>query len=571
MKPYHKNPRQITKKKFERLNDTLARLGDLGGIVHNLETDEIIGGNQRMQVFQDGKVEIADTLPEPDDQGTIAQGFIVWKGHRFAYRQVRWDEKTAAEANIAANIGAGDWDWDVIANEWSFPDLVAWGMSEDVLRDWKRDVTALDMMLKSEQGEPVDAEPRRTLAVKFGVPPFSILDARQGYWQARKRAWIALGIQSELGRGENLQGLSESNDIDRYSKKEYFDQKLGTLGAIAPNENGINGILTRTGKYAVDKKNGLLGESEQSRTHYKNSPGGSPRDAATLGADGKIVRGDGRGRELAISYQSQSRLTALQKTGDSRAVVYGTAGNISEQSGTSIFDPVLCELAYRWFMPQGGGKILDPFGGGSVRGIVASILDKDYTGIDLSERQIEANRIQAKELTPNKQPIWIVGDSQNAKDLASGDYDFIFSCPPYGDLEVYSDDPADLSTMGFKDFITVYRRIISVCVSMLKNDRFACFVVGDYRDKKGFYRNFPSETISAFQDAGMILYNEAILVTSVGSLPIRVGRPFEAYRKLGKTHQNVLIFYKGNPKAIKDWGSPEFGFVTELAEPGTLK
>jgi hypothetical protein len=70
------------------------------------------------------------------------------------------------------------------------------------------------------------------------------------------------------------------------------------------------------------------------------------------------------------------------------------------------------------------------------------------------------------------------------------------------------------------------------------------------RDKKGFYRNFVSDTIAAFQDAGALLYNEAILVTSVGSLPIRVGKQFEGYRKLGKTHQNVLVFYKGNPKTI---------------------
>lgn len=41
----------------------------------------------------------------------------------------------------------------------------------------------------------------KTLAERFGVPPFSVLDARQGYWQTRKAAWIALGIQSELGRG----------------------------------------------------------------------------------------------------------------------------------------------------------------------------------------------------------------------------------------------------------------------------------------------------------------------------------------------------------------------------------
>ena len=44
-------------------------------------------------------------------------------------------------------------------------------------------------------------EDRQTLAERFGVPPFSVLDARQGYWQERKRAWLSLGIQSELGRG----------------------------------------------------------------------------------------------------------------------------------------------------------------------------------------------------------------------------------------------------------------------------------------------------------------------------------------------------------------------------------
>ncbi|HWV44102.1 ParB/Srx family N-terminal domain-containing protein [Pseudorhodoplanes sp.] len=43
-----------------------------------------------------------------------------------------------------------------------------------------------------------------SLSEKFGIPPFSVLNAREGWWQDRKRAWIALGIQSELGRGENL-------------------------------------------------------------------------------------------------------------------------------------------------------------------------------------------------------------------------------------------------------------------------------------------------------------------------------------------------------------------------------
>jgi len=255
-------------------------------------------------------------------------------------------------------------------------------------------------------------------------------------------------------------------------------------------------------------------------------------------------------KEQTASYKSQSRQSALMKTGDSSAKDFGTEGNISEQTGTSIFDPVLCELVYRWFNVN-GGSILDPFAGGSVRGVVASYLGYAYTGIDLSQAQIEANREQAEAIGVN--PTWIVGDSKNIKELAQGEYDLIFSCPPYYDLEVYSDDPNDLSTASdYEAFISGYSQIISDAVSMLKDNRFACFVVGDIRDKKGFYHNFVSDTIKAFQDAGALLYNEAILVTSVGSLPVRAGRPFVSGRKLGKTHQNILIFYKGDPDKIKE-------------------
>jgi hypothetical protein len=103
---------------------------------------------------------------------------------------------------------------------------------------------------------------------------------------------------------------------------------------------------------------------------------------------------------------------------------------------------------------------------------------------------------------------------------------------------------------------------------MLKDNRFACFCVGDFRDKKGFYRNFPAATTDAFQSAGMTLYNEAILITAIGSLSIRVGRQFQSGRKLGKTHQNVLVFYKGNTKNISKFGPVEFSFAD--AEPPCL-
>jgi DNA modification methylase len=224
----------------------------------------------------------------------------------------------------------------------------------------------------------------------------------------------------------------------------------------------------------------------------------------------------------------------------------------STSSGTSIFDPVLCELAYRWFCPD-GGLVLDPFAGGSVRGVVASKLGYQYVGIELRAEQVAANRVQADDICQDPVPVWVNGDSMNLDSLANDvEADLVFSCPPYADLERYSDDPKDLSTMPYEAFVSAYRAIISKAVAKLKDNRFVCLVVGDIRDKKGFYRNFVGDTVQAVEDAGATLYNEAILVTAVGSLPIRVGKQFSTGRKLGKTHQNVLVFYKGDPKKIRD-------------------
>ena len=233
-------------------------------------------------------------------------------------------------------------------------------------------------------------------------------------------------------------------------------------------------------------------------------------------------------------------------------VAQSGTGTENMAPGTSIFDPVLCELIYRWFAPK-AGVVLDPFAGGSVRGIVAARLGLTYVGIDLRAEQVAANREQGEALAPDNPPTWHHGDSRHLPTLCADlDADLVFSCPPYADLERYSDDPADLSTLDYPAFIEAYRAIVAAAVARLRANRFACFVVGDVRDKAGFYRNLPGDTIAAFEDAGATLYNEAILVTAIGSLPLRVGKQFQSGRKLGKTHQNVLVFYKGDPKRIRE-------------------
>ena len=479
-------------------------------------------------------------------------------------------------------------------------------------------------------GDAIQQMTNSPVAERFLVAPFSVLNTRSGEWQERKRAWLNMGIQGEIGR------------------------QCG---------NG-------------------------SGSHCLNNP-----NNVAMSLDSPTVR-----RMISIA------------------------------DGASPFDPVLCELVYRWFSGP-GAQVVDPFAGGSVRGIVASCLGRRYWGCDLRPEQIDANREQAARLCPDagRVPISVSGamlrqlfhpcqsefitgtcrgqccqgtngimvtiheservaieaqgatvkdgyivadkrglcpfksddgfcrihgrgkpfgcqaspftlngngtlivrnryrvlkcyacaesmpahqahawsldavlgsseaarvsalaangadkiaatigareyammvDNDDAKhgtatekirpaiEYVCGDAievldaapaaDLIFSCPPYGDLEVYSDDPRDLSNMEWHTFVAAYKRVVLKACKRLRPDRFACFVVGDFRDLRGYYRNFAGETINAFRECGLELYNEAILVTSVGSASMRVTRQFNGGRKLCKTHQNVLVFCKGD-------------------------
>ena len=364
------NPRVIKDEKFDKLVKSIRefpKMMELRPMVINSD-NIVLGGNMRLKALRQlGYKEVPDSWVKSADELT---------------------EEEQRRFIIADNVGFGEHDWEMLANEWYVEELGEWGL----------DIPGFDVDVDTDVIE--EKEKTKKLSDRFIIPPFSVLDTKQGIWQQRKNYWLSLGIKSEEGR-----------------------------------------------------------DAECLQTNFNEEN-------------------------------------------------YG----VKPTTGTSIFDPVLCELAYKWFnVPN--GKILDCFAGGSVRGIVAAKLGYEYLGNDLREEQIDANRINAKEVLQDEElyPTWTCGDSLNIDTIAKGyEADLIFSCPPYADLEVYSDKKEDLSNMACKDFIAVYREIIKKTCSLLKEDRFAVFVVGDVRDKKGFYQNFVSDTIMAFWNGGVIVTGKQI-------------------------------------------------------------
>ena len=246
-------------------------------------------------------------------------------------------------------------------------------------------------------------------------------------------------------------------------------------------------------------------------------------------------------------------------------------------SGTSIFDPVLCEMAYLWWAGAPGLEaaddtyapiVIDPFAGGSVRGIVASIMGCKYWGCELRAEQVEGNKAQLETVEVGRyKPKWVQGDSLETMPKAPP-ADFIFSCPPYGNLEVYSDDPNDISNRTYEGFLETYREIIKRSCDRLHNNRFACFVVANYRDKgrKGSLVDFVGDTVKAFEDSGLQYYNEVTLINCVGTGALRCNTNFiRGHRKVVKLHQNVLVFVKGSAEEAGK-RLPRFWDVADDAE-----
>ena len=135
MQHYATNPRRITPAQMERLKQTLAELGDLSGIVHDLPSDQVIGGNQRIDAMNlaGAQPTITERFNPPTAQGTVALGYLEWQGERFSYRAVQWSPEQCQRANIVANAAGGNWDWDILRDAFPPELLVSAGLDADAL------------------------------------------------------------------------------------------------------------------------------------------------------------------------------------------------------------------------------------------------------------------------------------------------------------------------------------------------------------------------------------------------------------------------------------------------------
>lgn len=167
-----------------------------------------------------------------------------------------------ADNKLALN---GGWSEDMLKIE--LEELGELGFDLDLIGFTDEEILALgegELADDDEPGEP--AEPKGNLSDRFMIPPFTVLNAREGWWQNRKRAWLAIGIKSELGRGGGA----------------------GTPPHPPTVTKNRDGTLNYSGTAGQDAR--------FDRQRQAAAPGGSARPACDYS---KKQRGNGAGRPIA--------------------------------------------------------------------------------------------------------------------------------------------------------------------------------------------------------------------------------------------------------------------------------
>jgi len=246
-----------------------------------------------------------------------------------------------------------------------------------------------------------------------------------------------------------------------------------------------------------------------------------------------------------------SNVVNTKRTLDSKGKVVVTTK--AHNSNASVLDPVACEAIARFFMPESGGRIYNPFGGGVQMGYVAGASGYGYLASEIRQNQVDANNSICAEFAPSVE--WVRADSSQWQ--PEGEFDMAFSCPPYYKVEKYLDydgkpPEGELNTIPtYEEFRGLLFAGYGIALERLRENRFFVIMVGDSRGKDGGYYCCEAETELWMRDNGLKVYNRIVYLEAEFTRLAHAKRTLNT-RKFPKREQKIIVGYKGKTTEIKE-------------------
>jgi hypothetical protein len=216
----------------------------------------------------------------------------------------------------------------------------------------------------------------------------------------------------------------------------------------------------------------------------------------------------------------------------------------------SVLDPVACECILRFFMPKDGRRVYNPFGGGVQMGFVSASYGYEYISSEIRQNQCDANNAICSSLNS---ATWIKSDSSTY--IPEGNFDLMFSCPPYYKVEEYLDydgkaPEGEINSMPtYEQFRDMLFSGYKSALTKLNDNCFFVIMTGDSRDKNGAYYGCEAEHELFFKSHGLHIYNKIVYLecefTRLAQAKVTLNT-----RKFPKREQKILVFYKGDISKI---------------------
>jgi DNA modification methylase len=194
-----------------------------------------------------------------------------------------------------------------------------------------------------------------------------------------------------------------------------------------------------------------------------------------------------------------------------------------------------------------GGKIIDPFAGRVTRGVVATSLNRDYYGYEISpntyDRSIKHYNSLVNFKKLKKSPTLYLGDGTKLENTKNNFGDLVFTCPPYFDIEKYESVDGQLSDASdYKEFMAFIDTTAKNCFRVLKDGGFCVWVVADFR-KNCELIPFHSDTMNSFIKAGF-LNHDLVVMENISPFASMQLEKVASKRYTSKIHEFILVFRK---------------------------
>jgi hypothetical protein len=224
----------------------------------------------------------------------------------------------------------------------------------------------------------------------------------------------------------------------------------------------------------------------------------------------------------------------------------------SHNQNASVLDPTACEVILRFFMPTCGRRIYNPFGGGVQFGFISGAYGFEYVASEIRQNQCDANNKLCSEFPGVK---WVQSDSSTYR--SEGQFDLIFTCPPYYKVERYIDydgkapDGEINSMKSYGEFRDALFAGYALAIEQLADNRFFVVMTGDSRDSSGGYNCSEAETELFLRGQGLSIYNRIVYLESEFTRLAQAKITLKT-RKFPKCEQKIIVAYKGNVDAIPE-------------------